>query len=482
MKKKNIIVIATAVYGRLSYLERMMASFMEHTNFRYDTPIFHIIIENSFDTEVREWLSRYQQLFDIVLFSPCNLGVAPAINLGWSQLYNSHKVKFDPDLEFGESGGDWITKFVKAMDDCEDGGLFGVQTSPIESSINAVMDNKYGIPIGNTTIDGAAMFVPEYIFKHVGYLCEDYGLYGFEDRDYNFRVRNLDKQLYYIRDLDIKHADEDSNYAYPYDKVEYLAKNRQKFDENLKLYNNKERLYQEDRLNFSEPKVAIVMPVYNQAQFAEDAISDILNQSHNTLVLVIVNDGSVDGLKQVVDKFEDRRLYYLEKAHGGTGSALNYGFKYIETYMSNVKYATWVSSDNRYNVDMIKTLVTFLEENNKHTFVYAPFVERIEPSGRTVIPEQYVPWTKEAMKKGCQMGICFLFHWFIKKTVGDYIEDLCEDFNMHIRMAMYGDFYFLNDSKPLGIWRNHANATTNIKKHEAHTAKEECLKLAREVL
>lgn len=42
----------------------------------------------------------------------------------------------------------------------------------------------------------------------------------------------------------------------------------------------------------SSPRVAVVMPVYNDHQYLKEAIESVVNQSYSNLVLIVVNDGS----------------------------------------------------------------------------------------------------------------------------------------------------------------------------------------------
>ncbi len=74
-----------------------------------------------------------------------------------------------------------------------------------------------------------------------------------------------------------------------YDIESYYA--RQQFSSvhigDFKLFN---KLHKE----IQKPKVVVLMPVYNNHEFLEDAIKSILGQSYQNLILVIVNDGSTD--------------------------------------------------------------------------------------------------------------------------------------------------------------------------------------------
>lgn len=44
----------------------------------------------------------------------------------------------------------------------------------------------------------------------------------------------------------------------------------------------------------SQPKVAVLMPMYNDSEYLEEAIKSILSQTYQNIILVIINDGSSD--------------------------------------------------------------------------------------------------------------------------------------------------------------------------------------------
>ena len=68
-------------------------------------------------------------------------------------------------------------------------------------------------------------------------------------------------------------------------------------------------------MNTPNPKVSIVIPVYNGANYLREAIDSALAQTYPHLEVIVVNDGSNDGGKtrEVALSFGDR-IRYFEKA------------------------------------------------------------------------------------------------------------------------------------------------------------------------
>jgi glycosyltransferase involved in cell wall biosynthesis len=76
------------------------------------------------------------------------------------------------------------------------------------------------------------------------------------------------------------------------------------------------------------PLVSIILPTYNRAHLLKRSIQSILNQTYKNFELIIVNDGSTDNTREVVENFHDRRIYYVEhEKRRGANAARNTGIK-----------------------------------------------------------------------------------------------------------------------------------------------------------
>jgi len=73
----------------------------------------------------------------------------------------------------------------------------------------------------------------------------------------------------------------------------------------------------------SEPLVSIIMPAYNSAHYIGQAIESVLSQDYKNFELLIVDDGSTDNTKEIVQQFNDSRIKYIYKENGGVSSARN---------------------------------------------------------------------------------------------------------------------------------------------------------------
>lgn len=77
--------------------------------------------------------------------------------------------------------------------------------------------------------------------------------------------------------------------------------------------------------SFINPKVSLIIPVYNVGEFLEESIGSILNQTLPSIELVCVNDGSKDNSLEILQKFakDDPRVKIIDQPNAGCGAARN---------------------------------------------------------------------------------------------------------------------------------------------------------------
>jgi len=78
-----------------------------------------------------------------------------------------------------------------------------------------------------------------------------------------------------------------------------------------------------------EPLISIIICTYNGADFLEETLRSVMNQTYKNIEIVVVDDGSKDNTCAVVEKCseEDRRIVLYKKKNGGLPSSRNYAFE-----------------------------------------------------------------------------------------------------------------------------------------------------------
>jgi len=114
------------------------------------------------------------------------------------------------------------------------------------------------------------------------------------------------------------------------------------------------------------PKVSVIIPTYNGADFLGEAIQSVLEQTYPNLELIVVNDASPDNTTGVVTQFTDTRLKYIvQEENKGVGQA-----RYTALQASNGEIIFFLDQDDYFHPEKIQSHVTFLENHPDVGFTY----------------------------------------------------------------------------------------------------------------
>jgi len=129
----------------------------------------------------------------------------------------------------------------------------------------------------------------------------------------------------------------------------------------------------------STPLISVVIPAYNAANFLPQVIQSVLDQSYANWELLIIDDGSKDNTKEVVNDFcqSDSRVNLVSKENGGVSVARNLGAE-----LAKGELIAFLDSDDLWLKDKLKSHIEYMAA---HPNVGASFsrVELIESDGKT---------------------------------------------------------------------------------------------------
>jgi len=112
------------------------------------------------------------------------------------------------------------------------------------------------------------------------------------------------------------------------------------------------------------PLVSIIVPSYQQAKFLRIAIDSILSQEYKPLEILVLDGGSTDGSKEILESYGDR-IWFRSGPDGGQCQAINEGFQ-----RSRGEIVAWLNSDDFYYPGAIAHTVEVLEKNPESVLVY----------------------------------------------------------------------------------------------------------------
>ncbi|NHC43502.1 glycosyltransferase [Bacillus sp. MM2020_1] len=103
----------------------------------------------------------------------------------------------------------------------------------------------------------------------------------------------------------------------------------------------------------SNPKISIIVPIYNVEKYLRKCIDSVLSQTLTNFELILVNDGSPDNCGSICNEYakRDSRIRVIHKENNGLSSARNAGIK-----IAKGKYIGFIDSDDYINENMYEIL------------------------------------------------------------------------------------------------------------------------------
>lgn len=108
-------------------------------------------------------------------------------------------------------------------------------------------------------------------------------------------------------------------------------------------------------------KISVIIPVYNTKEYLEDCVNSVLEQTWTDFKMILVEDGSQDGSREICEELcrRDSRIQIVFQEHKGVSAARNAG---IET--AEGKYLFFLDSDDRIHPQLLEALYKLQEENH----------------------------------------------------------------------------------------------------------------------
>jgi glycosyltransferase involved in cell wall biosynthesis len=224
-----------------------------------------------------------------------------------------------------------------------------------------------------------------------------------------------------------------------------------------------------------KPKITIVTPVYNCAEYIEETIQSILMQNYQNIEYIIVDGSSRDGTCEIIERYKKQINFFISEKDLGMYDALDKGFK-----LATGKYLTWLNADDLYFNNAISRTMELMEKNNyqwingisatlqknkiklRPLYHYPNIILKnrlMTPCLWGYIPQESTIFTKELYIKSGGINRQF-------KYAGDF--DLWRKFSKHSQL--------ISVNIPIGIFRKRNNQISeNQKMYLLEVKKNNCI-------
>jgi glycosyltransferase involved in cell wall biosynthesis len=104
------------------------------------------------------------------------------------------------------------------------------------------------------------------------------------------------------------------------------------------------------------PLISIITPSYNQGHFLEETIRSVLLQDYPAIEYIIIDGGSTDNSKSIIDKYKDKLAWSVSEPDNGQSDAINKGLR-----RATGEFVAWMNSDDIYTENAISKAVEKLK-------------------------------------------------------------------------------------------------------------------------
>lgn len=198
------------------------------------------------------------------------------------------------------------------------------------------------------------------------------------------------------------------------------------------------------------PRVSVIIPTYNRAQFLMDAIGSVLDQSCQDFELIIIDDGSEDETRKIMKPFEDRLTYHFQK-NAGISRARNKGLRLAEG-----EYIAFLDSDDLWKKHKLEKQIELFEADSQAQICYTDEIwiregVRVNPKK---VHRKYSGWIFQHCVPLCIISLSSaMMRKSLLNQVGPFDEQLpaCEDYDLWLRISLMTPIHLIPE--PLIIKR-----------------------------
>lgn len=144
-----------------------------------------------------------------------------------------------------------------------------------------------------------------------------------------------------------------------------------------------------------QPKVSVIIPVYNVEKYLEETVDSVVNQTLKEIEIILINDGSEDKSLKIAEEYlkKDKRIILINQKNQGVSFARNTGLK-----ISNGEYIYFMDSDDFIDNDTLEICYKNCI-NNKLDFLFFDAISFLDSDSENNIKIKFYDYNREKIRE-----------------------------------------------------------------------------------
>ena len=206
----------------------------------------------------------------------------------------------------------------------------------------------------------------------------------------------------------------------------------------------------------TNPLISVLIPTYNNGKYIKQAIESVYAQNYDNIEIIVVDDGSTDNTKEIVEKYKDIKYFYTK--HKGIPFVRNLALE-----KSHGEYIAFLDSDDYWLPEKLNTQIQYFKNHSECEIVFTKHEnffeeEKIKTDKRAIHEKK-----QETIENKILPSALIKKRLFEKYGVFDENFQTGEDTELIYRMTKKGVSFDCCIDKVLYMRRLHGNNITLIK-------------------
>lgn len=192
-------------------------------------------------------------------------------------------------------------------------------------------------------------------------------------------------------------------------------------------------------------KISVIIPTYNREKLLVKSLESVLNQTVKAEEIIIIDDGSTDNTKEIVNNYNNHTIKYIFQENKGVSNARNHGIR-----IATNEWLCFLDSDDIWEENKLEKQIEF---HTRNSHIFFSHTDELWLFNNKIIKQK-----KHQLKPS---GFCFkqnipntligastmMVHKKILNEVGYFDEELiaCEDYDLWLRILAKYELGLINE-------------------------------------